>query len=375
MATPGMGRGNRWGCFVLCVTVAGLTTAGLALPAEAQLLPQLFMTSELGNGADWLYGVNPLIVQPGQSTTSRVQVTTNLFNPPASYAGPANVQVVCCQDAVSRAPIGLPAGVTVTLTQTFQICPPPVRFPYHCNQITTAFPQGVTVNVSPTTTATLGLSVAASSTAVLGQFIATVVADTGQTNTSTDVWINVEPPAMPADGPAPACTTGLELLSLQSITPDPIAWKKAHPTQTTYEVGMNLPDGTRGLDVKFVNPSSTPTTPMSPGTARVTFTNMTWPMQIRTTDSRTCAAGTTVNIPGLSTATLGISATTTTSLIIANSVCPNAFSCWTGVGLGMQDVVTFSEGNFWTLFSGHLVLMSTVGNWTGPPGLTATGGF
>ena len=217
----------------------------------------------------------------------------------------------------------------------------------------------------------MGLVVDASSAPDLGQFVATVVGDTGQSTTDMDVWINVLPPALPPDGPAPACTAGdVELISLMSITPDPIAWKKAHPDRTSDNLGIQLPDGTRGLVVEFADPDPFAAGPVSPDTAMVTFTNnMSWPMQVHTTDSRTCASSAaTLNIPGNSTASFSFSAATATSLVIADSVCPNIFCGAFGVGLGIQDVATFSEGNFWPLFGGRQALNLDRRKLEGPAG-------
>jgi len=89
----------------------------------------------------------------------------------------------------------------------------------------------------------------------------------------------------------------------------------------------------------------------------VTFKNtLGWPVGMRTVDSRNCAAaGQQVVVAQGQTKSISFSASTATSLILSNSSCRawwNAFDCWGQSALGLDDLVAFSEGPFWTLFWG-----------------------
>jgi hypothetical protein len=60
----------------------------------------------------------------------------------------------------------------------------------------------------------------------------------------------------------------------------------------------------------------------------------------------------------------------TTTLVFSKSTCRalwNAFDCWGQSALGLDDVVAFSEGPFWTLFGGRKVAIETVGDWASMP--------
>lgn len=84
----------------------------------------------------------------------------------------------------------------------------------------------------------------------------------------------------------------------------------------------------------------------------------------RSSDSRNCA------VPGRqweahvgnAPTTLSISTADTTTLVFSRSVCKSFFIfCWGGAVL--EEVFTFSEGAFWTLFGGRAVDIRTVGKW------------
>ena len=138
----------------------------------------------------------------------------------------------------------------------------------------------------------MGLVVDASSAPISGQFVATVVGDTGQSTTDMDVWIQCVAARAPARWPGPGGTAGdVELISLMSITPDPIAWKKAHPDRTSDNLGIQLPDGTRGLVVEFADPIDSP--PAGEPRYRHGHLHEQHELahgQVHTTDSRTCAS-------------------------------------------------------------------------------------
>ena len=144
------------------------------------------------------------------------------------------------------------------------------------------------------------------------------------------------------------------------------SWKARNPTKTSYTLAVaegRAHVAQAGLQVTIRDEGLTP--PLPPTMAVVRFTNTEGsPVGIRSSDSRNCA------VPGRqweahvgnAPTTLSISTADTTALVFSRSVCKSFFIfCWGGAVL--EEVFTFSEGAFWTLFGGRAVDIRTVGKW------------
>jgi hypothetical protein len=92
---------------------------------------------------------------------------------------------------------------------------------------------------------------------------------------------------------------------------------------------------------------------------------------MRTANSASCGSpGQQVTVSEGQTRSFSISGTSTTTLVFSKSTCRawvDAFDCWGRSALGLDDIVAFSEGPFWTLFGGRKVEIETVGNWGSIP--------
>lgn len=82
--------------------------------------------------------------------------------------------------------------------------------------------------------------------------------------------------------------------------------------------------------------------------------------------SRNCAAtGQQVTAAEGETKTFSMSANSVSTLVFSKSTCRawiDWFGCWGGSGLGLDDIVAFTEGPFWALFGGRKVDIETVGD-------------
>ena len=233
------------------VILSGLVSVawvGAARTSEAEI----WITSDLGITWDWLIGARPLNVSPGETRFDALQVFNRPFDP-APVTGPVQLQVDCCKDMVSRAAV-TPSGLSISVcgSQTREV----LR-----NQRVFVMPDctTTTVGVTATTWGQAFLMVEASNAALSGGFIATISADSTAGRSSKEVFVNVLPAQWPGDGPAPACVSGLEVISLASIRPSPLAWKLTNPDKTNYQfatafTGANSPGG---LSVKIVDPGGT----------------------------------------------------------------------------------------------------------------------
>ena len=357
-----MNKPLRW---LSCASYV-LSVAVWAGMARAEVLA----TSDIGNTWDWLTGSNSWVVVASQSQYSNVTVMDNPFNLPF-FSGPVHVQVECCKDQSTNAPV-TPSDLSVFLAWD-QLCVRTVVGTKICSWMDD--PGGADFEVSPSTSASAKLHVRTLATPTTGRYIATLRADWAQGTSTSDVYVNVFP-RWPADGPPPACVPGLEVIALGSL--DPITWKQSHRTQTTYTVGVGLRSIAAGLD--FTVRDFGNTAPVTPTTSVVKFTNtLGRPVFIRRSNSGSCGSSTaSITVSQGQTVTLSLGALNTTTLIFSKSTCravPDIFDCWGGAGLGIDDVAEFSEGPFWSLFGGHEVDISTVGNWGALPAPNSVSGF
>jgi hypothetical protein len=359
----------------LCFTgLAILLLTGLVGTSRAEIL----ISSNLGNTWDPLIGAFPLFAFPSQTQFAGLQVMNSPFNAPM-LTGSVQLQVECCQDMITRAP-ATPSGLSVQLVP-FQ-CPPPflpdpgppslAPPPALLRPLRRCPPTArLAVSVTPTTAAGALLSVTTSGTAAPGGYIATVHADSALGRSSIGVYVNVLPASWPADGPAPACPPPVTVMSLASISPTPFAWKASNLARTSYGVGVKFTSGSpaagAGLLFTIVDPGAT-TGPIPRNVAIITFRNTVgWPVGMRTANSASCGSpGQQVTVSEGETKSFSISGTSTTTLVFSKSTCRawvDAFDCWGRSALGLDDIVAFSEGPFWTLFGGRKVQIETVGNW------------
>jgi hypothetical protein len=340
---------------VILSTLVSVASVGAAAMCEAEIL----ITSDLGNTWDWLIGARPLNVSPSETRFDAMQLLNNPFNP-GPVTGPVQLQVDCCKDMVSRAAV-TPAGLSISVcgSQAREIR----------NQRDFVMPDCTTTTVEVTaTTPGQAFLVVNASNAAPGGFIATINADSTAGRTSKEVFVNVLPAQWPGDGPAPACVSGLEVISLASIRPSPLAWKSMNPDKTNYQfatvfTGVNSPGG---LSVKIVDPGGTG--PIPRNIAIVTFKNTKgWPVGMRTVNSANCGLpGQQVTVAEGETKSISFNAVSTTTLVFSKSTCRaevNWFGCWWGTGLGLDNIVVLSEGPFWTLFGGRKVEIETAGDW------------
>jgi len=333
-----------WGRLVLAAVAAVPVIVSAAPAANAG---ELLVYPYLGNHWDWLYGDRPLMVSPSETVpTDFVVVSIGYKTPP--FNGPVHVQVDCCLDAMTRQPV---TGTGLTAYFTTRFCLPLRGGRSICQDI--GLPGGADLVVSPASPGIFKMRVAASNAPSFGQFIATVSVDSSLGTITKDVWVNVVPSSLPPDGPAPQCASGPEVISLGSITPDPIAWKRANLETTSYQVGVGLSNGIAGFTMTFEDPGTT-TGPLSPDQSQVAITNeANGPIAVMTSDSFNCAApGSNVVIPVGST----------TTLFLTRATSPAASSPMTTT-LNLHNEAIFSEGNFWTLFGGRKVELTLIGHW------------
>src|SRR5262249_41136311 len=158
------------------------------------------------------------------------------------------------------------------------------------------------------------------------------------------VFVNVLPARWPADGPAPACASGLAVISLASINPTPLVWKLTNPDRTNFQLAIAFAGAYSpgGLSLKVVDPRGTG--PIPRNTAIVTFKNtMGRPVGMRTVNSANCALpGQQVTVAQGETKSISINAGSTTTLVFSKSTCRawvDWFDCWGGSGLGLDDIV------------------------------------
>jgi hypothetical protein len=135
-------------------------------------------------------------------------------------------------------------------------------------------------------------------------------------------------------------------------------------------VAFSGPATGAGLQFTVVSPGGTG--PIPRNVAVATFKNTTGrAVAMRTSNSGNCAApGQQVIVAAGETKTLSFSTASTTTLVFAKSTCRawvDWFDCWGGSALGLDDIVAFTEGPFWTLFGGRKVNIETVGNWGALP--------
>jgi hypothetical protein len=354
---------RRQVCRFLLVSALSIATCfSTARTSSAEIL----ISIDVGRSWDWLTGALPLFVHQGQLQWWNV---VRVMNNPISTSvlnGPVRLQVECCKDMVSRAPV-TPSGLSLRV-----VPPPGCQFVGPGPVLTLFCPVSTTPVATVTvTSASPGLAhliVEASSNATPGDFIATLHTDSVLGHSSQEVFISVLPAAWPADGPAPTCVPALTLLRLASINPTPFTWKSRNLDKTVYRLGARFAASIveAGLQLNFVDPGGTG--PLPRNVAIVTFKNTIGrPVGIRTVDSRSCGSpGRQFTVAAGATASFSISSASTTTLVFSKSTCRaylDWFNCWGGSGLGLDDIVTLSEGPFWTLLGGRKVDIETVGDW------------
>jgi hypothetical protein len=351
---------TRIRALVIWTVLAGATGLGAARTCQAQIL----ISSSLGNTADWLIGASPLNISPGETRFDVLQLLNNPFNP-GPITGPVQLQVDCCKDSVSRMAV-TPNGVSISVcgSETWTLR----------NQRTFVVPDctTTTVGVTATTRGEGYLMVEASNAAPPGGFIATINANSTAGRSSKEVFVNVLPVAWPADDPAPVCASGVPVVSLASINPSPLVWKLTNPGNTKYYLGAKFggANASAGLQVSIVDPGGT--APIPRNIAIVTFKNTKGrPVGMRTVNSANCSvSGQQVRVAQGETKSISINSGNTTTLVFSKSTCRAAldwFDCWGGAGLGLDDIVVFSEGPFWALFGGRKAEIETVGDWGAIP--------
>jgi hypothetical protein len=243
-----------------------------------------------------------------------------------------------------------------------RLCPPTAR---------------LALSVTPTSAEVALLSVTTSAAAAPGAYIAAIQADSPLGRSSKDVFLNVLPAAWPGDGRAPACPPPVTVISLASISPTPFAWRAANAAnaaRTSYGVGATFASGSpaAGAGLQFILTDPGGTGPVPRSVTTIAFKNTRGrPVGMRTTNSANCAAPTRQLVVSQgSTQSFSISSASTTTLVFSKSTCRawvDWFDCWGGSALGLDDIVAFSEGPFWTLFGGRKVDIETVGDWGSLP--------
>jgi hypothetical protein len=300
---------------------------------------------------------------------NEIHVRNNPFSTLPPLNGQVQLQLSCCLDMVSRTPV-TPSGLSL------QIVPSPgCQFAHFGSDelfqlICPVANRVVPVDVTPATPGLAYLLVATSSNVTPGGFIATLIADSAVGRSSQEIFINVLSGKWPADGPLLPCKTAVPMISLGSL--DPPAWKVKNPNQTTFSVAVSFVSNPRKGGLQFTVVDSGSTKPLPQNTATVTFKNTKgWPVAMETVDRRNCSsAGQLVVVPEGSTATISISRATTTTLVFSKSTCRawnDWFDCWGRSALGLDEIITFSEGPFWELFGGRRVDIETVGDWGSIP--------
>ncbi len=189
-----------------------------------------------------------------------------------------------------------------------------------------------------------------------------------------EMFFSVVSATLPPDGPAPACPPPTIVVPLGSTTPPPFAWKRSIPARTTYVLAAAFSTGALRwggwLQLTFTNPSVSGPIPLN--ITVVNFTNTRgWPVALRTVDSRNCAAaGQQIVVAQGQTRSVSFNSGSTTTLVFSKSTCRawvDWFDCWGRSALGLDDLVTLSEGPYWTLFGGRRVDIETVGDWGAIP--------
>jgi hypothetical protein len=337
--------------FLRCAAVLILSAVGISRTAGQNIL----ITSALGDSWDPLVGADPIFLFPSEFQYSEI-VVKNASAPP--FTGPVHLQVECCKDFISRTAV-TPNGLQVMIQ--------PRRCPLPAPTCRIYRDDNVNVNVGPTLEGRAFVRATTSGTAAPGGYIATVSAVSALGTSSKEIFVHVLPAIWPADGPAPACSPVVSVISLASLTPTPYVWKRTHLASTSYVVAIGLPapHSGGGLQFNIVFPGGTG--PIPRNTAVVTFKNTKgWPVGIRTTNSRNCGVpGQQVVVAQGDTKSISFSATSTTTLVFSKSTCRawNLFDCWGHSALGLDDIAAFSEGPFWALFGGRKVQIETVGDW------------
>jgi hypothetical protein len=295
---------------------------------------------------DWLTDVDPLLVVQSKTTLSFITIDPRGFPPVPDYNGKLNLSISCC-------------GI---LDAPGQAAPVRARLGTDPNRID-LFPfvniAGMPAQVRFTLTA---------GSAGFGNFTARIRAhdETQHIDKSRDVLFTLLPP-WPGDGPDPICTKNLKVLKLSQITPDPYTAKMGIASKLT-SLGFGLLVGSndtqierpRGLNLTVHKPPS----PLPPTSALVTFKhNKGWHTGIRNDNSANCTTSgkTMVVEPGTTVGPFLISVSDTSTLVFSKPVCRFTFFwCWS---VGLEDVMQFSEGPFWTFFGGRQVDIETVGDW------------
>jgi hypothetical protein len=357
----------------LCVGLVIGVLVGRSSLAHAQV-----NVGNSGGGTwDWLLGTNSLFLLPGESQYTTISVYDDPLHTPM-YTGPVDVSAQCCNGFPSMSLL-TPSGFSVSLAP-LQICTRGTpRIPGQC--WFEDVPGITTVDVSPGSSSDIKLHLRTAANATPGRYLTTLEAMPTQATSTSDVIASVLP-GWPADGPAPACLPGLEVIALGTL--DPIAWKRQNPSRTTYTVGVGLQSIAAGMEFT-VEPLTTTPVPQWPDDSQVkiaiiNFTNTAgFPVTMRTSNSANCAAPSqSIDVAAGQTQSLAISTNDTTTLIFSKRTCravPNLFNCYNGAGLGSDDFAEFSEGPFWALFGGRMVDISTVGDWGALPAPNAVRGF
>jgi hypothetical protein len=327
----------------------------------------LGISSDLGNSSDWLVGEKPLLLVPSTKQVSPLLVANSPFDMP-KFEGPVQLQVECCKDMFSRAPV-TPRGLAVWVWP-ISTCQVPgttrSRLP-NCPTVS-----GATVNVTSIAGGTAYLHAQADASATPGSYIATITADSSLGRSSREVFIDVLP-SWPADGPLPRCESSTPVISLGSIAPTPVAWKLSNLAKTSYSLAVGFSGVAASAGVLFTVVDMGPTTGPNPrDVAIVDFTNTKGrPVALRTTNSRDCSTpGQSITVAEGETKSIAIGATDTTTLVFSKSTCRayhDWFDCWWRSALGMDDVFVLTEGPFWTLFGGRRVAIETIGDWGAMP--------
>jgi hypothetical protein len=291
---------------------------------------------------DWLTDAT-LLVWPKHFTELTLTISPTVVPLTPNYSGKLNVTTRCC------GVLGWPGLVNPGVGAAVDTGKPGI-------------PSNVVeVNGSPVQRS---FKLSPWSTSLPGDWVMQIRAQDGSQNIdkATDVLLKVLP-AWPDDGIASKCKPTLETLKLSSLMV--YDWKSAHLSAAGYSFGANFTSFVGGFTVFIHKPS----TPLPPNTAFITFKhNVGWHVGIRNDNSNNCAAsGTTKVVEAGQSVSFLISASDTTTLVFSRPVCrADYFGICFQVGL--DDMVQFSEGPFWTLFGGHQVDIVTVWDWGEDPG-------